>query len=62
MYSILLSSTNRKYDPFLIVKGCVMTQWYTLYVFYILMAVCNLPMEGASASAQKLDFGLNRTV
>ena len=33
MYFILLSSFNRKYDPFGIVKGQVMKQWYAVYVF-----------------------------
>ena len=30
---ILLSSTNRMYDPFTFVLGKVMRQWYTLHVF-----------------------------
>ena len=36
-YVITLSSAYRKYDPFAIVWGYVMKQWYVLYVFYILM-------------------------
>ena len=33
MFFFSLSSSNRKYDPFAIVQGEVIKQWYTLYVF-----------------------------
>ena len=33
VYFIMLTSPNRKYDPFAIVKGQVRKQWYVLCVF-----------------------------
>ena len=33
MYFVLLSSSNRKYDPFAIVEVRSWKQWYALYVF-----------------------------
>ena len=33
LHMILLSSSNRKYDPFAIVYGYAMKHWHTLYVF-----------------------------
>ena len=54
--TFLLSSSNRKYDPFAIAYGKVMKQWHALYFFFILL--CQFPRfpEQTSIGIQGTDF------